>query len=264
MFKIHNICEGDFMSDNIGQMMYYNGHSDYILDCKDGDVNGDRITDSVCTVGHRPGDLQSPFVEDIALLIQDGKTHKYTRIPLKENRGYNPTVFLGDFTKNNVNDILVSVDSGGSGGFSYEYVYSFLNNKVKLLFDSEEFSQGLKYDVNYKDNYKVEVISHDLNKRYIIDISDKGAEYLSEIYNPDGTLKAQIDTPLLGEVIPLGNVYPVDYQRDGVYDLNVIQRVIGKYNADTLALVETTLEWDGEKFAPTNQMLAIFGLDIII
>jgi hypothetical protein len=250
------------MKSNVGQMMYYNGHSDYILDCADGDVNGDRIPDSVCTVGNRPGDLQSPFVENIAILIQDGKTHKYTRIPLKENMGYNPTVFLGDFNKDHIDDIFVSIDSGGSGGFSYDYVYSFVDNIPRLLFDSEDYSQELKYQVNYKDFYKVEVICETLKKKYIIDISDKGADYLSEIYNPDGTLKAQIDTPLLGEVIPQGNVYPVDYQRDGIYDLNLIQRVIGKYNADTLALVETILEWDGAEFAPTTQQLCIFGSDL--
>ncbi|MDF2519614.1 MAG: hypothetical protein K0R84_242 [Clostridia bacterium] len=247
----------------IRQMMYYNGHSDYILDCDDGDVNGDRIRDSVCTVGHRPGDLQSPFVEDIAVLIQDGATHKYTRIPLKESQGYNPTVFLGDFTKDGVDDILVSIDSGGSGGFSYEYVYSFLDNKAKLLFDSEAYSQELEYEVSFMDNYKVEVISKTMNTRYIIDISDKGAEYLSELYNPNGTLKENIDTPFLGEVIPLGNVYPVDYERDRVYDLNMIQRVIGKYNADTLAWVQTLLVWDGEKFAPERQELCIFGSELM-
>ena len=255
----YGMGRGPHKDNDIGQMMYYNGHSDYIMDCADGDVNGDRIPDSVCTVGNRPGDLQSPFVENIAILIQDGKTHKYTRIPLKENMGYNPTVFLGDFTKDHIDDIFVSIDSGGSGGFSYDYVYSFVDNIPRLPFDSEEASQELKYQVNYRDFYKVEVICDTLKKKYIIDISDKGSEYLSEIYNPDGTLKTQIDTPFLGEVIPLGNVYPVDYQRDGIYDLNLIQRVIGKYNADTLAVVETILEWNGAEFVPTTQRLSIFG-----
>jgi hypothetical protein len=249
-------------SDSVGLMMYYDGHSDYILDCQDGDVNGDRVRDSVCTVGFRPGDLQSPFVENITILIQDGVTHKYTRIPLKENRGYDPTVFLGDFTGDKIDDIFVSVASSGSGGFSYDYVYSFVNNNPKLLFDSEEFSQSMKNEAHFIDNYKLEVISRDFNQRYIIDISDKGQEYLSELYNPDGTLKAEINTPFQGAVIPLGNVYPVDYERDRVYELEVIQRVIGKYNADTLGWLQTVIKWDGKKFVPSRQVLAIFGSEI--
>lgn len=253
----YNYSRG-YHSEGIGQIMYYDGHTDYIIDCQDGDVNGDRIPDSVCTVGNRPYDLQSPFVENITILIQDGATHKYTRIPLKESSGYNPTVFLGDFTGDKVDDIFVSVDSGGSGGFSYDYVYSFLNNVPKLLFDSEAFSDKYKYEVNYKDYYKVEVISKDLKKKYIIDISGKGADYLNEIYNKNGTLKA----PLQGEVIPMGNVYPVDFQRNRQYELNVIQRIIGKYNADTLGLLNTILKWNGKEFEYDLQYVSIFGSDI--
>lgn len=258
----YNGFSRDAQNEGAGQMMYYNGHSVYIMDCKDGDVNGDRIPESVCTVGNRPGDLGSPFVEDISILIQDGKTHKYTTIPLKENMGYNPTVFLGDFTKDGVDDIFVSIDSGGSGGFSYDYVYSYTNNIPKLLFDSEGYSDDLKYQVNYLNNYKVQVICDTTKKKYIIDISGKGSDYLSQIYNSDGTLKPDLDTPFLGEVIPLGNVYPVDYQRDGIYDLLLLQRVIGLYNADTLGVIQTELHWNGAEFTPVNQNLAIFGDDL--
>lgn len=257
----YDIYSGQLRKDQmggVGQMMYYNGHSDYIIDCRTGDVNGDRIPDSVCTVGHRPQDLSSPFVEDIAILIQDGATHKYTRIPLKENVGYNPTVFLGDFTGDHVDDILVSIDSGGSGGFSYDYVYSFVNNKPRLLFDSEAFGEKYKYQVNYLDYYKVEVISDVFKERFIIDISGRGKEYLSAIYNPNGTLKA----PLQGDVIPMGNVYPVDYQRDGLFELNVIQRIIGQYNADTMGWLNTYLKWNGKEFEPTMQNVTIFGSDL--
>ena len=241
--------------NNVGQMMYFDGHSYYILDCEDGDVNGDRIRDSVCTVGNRPFDLESPFVEDITLLIQDGATHKYTRIPLKENKGYEPIVFLGDFTGDKVDDILVSINSGGSGGFSYDYVYSFIDNEPKLLFDAEAFSDRYKYQVNYLNDYKVEVINLAMKQKYIIDISLKGADYLNEIYNRNGTLKA----PLQGEVIPMGNVYPVDLQRDKQYELNVIQRIIGRYGADTLALLNTILKWEGEQFEPDMQYISIWG-----
>jgi hypothetical protein len=177
---------------------------------------------------------------------------------LKENQGYDPIVFLGDFTGDKVNDILVSINSGGSGGFSYDYVYSFLDNEPKLLFDSEAFSEKYKYQVNYRDYYKVEVVSQAMKQRYLIDISLKGADYLNEIYNSNGTLKV----PLQGEVIPMGNVYPIDWQRDKQYELNVIQRIIGRYNADTLALLNTILKWNGEQFDIDMQFISIWGNDI--
>lgn len=252
---------GQFRSDNnagLGQMMYVNGKSYYISDCQDGDVTGDRVPDSVCVVGNRPEDLQSPFFEDITVMIRNGATGQYSTIPLKENVGYDPTVFLADFTGDKIKDIFVSIASGGSGGFSYDYVYSFVNSNAKLLFDSEAFSGLYKYQVNYRDNYKVEVISDADKRQYILDISGKGSEYLNEIYNPNGTLKA----PLKGDVIPMGNVYPVDYERDKLYDLLMIQRIIGQYNADTLGLVNTVLKWNGKRFVLDRQDVSIFGNDL--
>jgi hypothetical protein len=60
----------------------------------------------------------------------------------------------------------------------------------------------------------------------------------------------------------MGNVYPIDFQRDKQYELNVIQRIIGRYNADTLALLNTILKWNGKQFEPDMQFLSIWGSDI--
>lgn len=220
----------------------------FILDFKKGDVNGDRIPDNVYLYGSKPSGLDSPFVDNITLIIQDGKTNYLSTIPLKENAGYNPTLFLGDFTGSKVNDILISIDSGGSGGYGYFYVYSFLNNRSEKLFDFELFNSYYMYDVTYKDYYKVEVVNKTLRRKFIIDIQSKGQEYLLKIYNENGILK----TPLKGEVTALSVLYPIDFQRNGTYELYAIQRIIGRYNADTLGFAETPLRWNGQKFVAVN------------
>lgn len=97
------------------QLTYFDGYSAYILDYKQGDVNGDGVIDTVYLMGDKRKSSQSPFVENINLVVLDGATRRYSRVPLKENAGYNPTLFLGDFTGNRVNDIVVYIDSGGSG-----------------------------------------------------------------------------------------------------------------------------------------------------
>lgn len=231
-----------------------------ILDRKTGDVNGDGIADIVYIYGTRPLGTSSPFIENITLAIQDGRTNYLSIIPLKENRGYNPTIFLGDFTGDRVDDILVSIDSGGSGGFGYFYVYSFLNNTPRKLFDFETFNNYYKYDVTYRDCYKVEVTNITLRQKYIIDIRNRDREYLSEIYNPDGKLKK----PLQGDVSVLSGLYPMDIQRDGIYELYALQRITGRYNADALGIVETLLSWDGREFTAFNgiQYVAVFGFPI--
>src|SRR5699024_10953157 len=80
-----------------------------------GDVNGDGIFDYVFITATKSQDSSSPYVEDITLNIQDGRTNDVYSVPLDVhgNAGYQPTVFLGDFTGDGVMDIFISIDSGG-------------------------------------------------------------------------------------------------------------------------------------------------------
>ena len=237
------------------QMTYFDGYSAYILDFKQGDVNGDGFIDTVYLMGDKLENSQSPFIENINLVVLDGATGRYIRVALKEGAGYNPTLFLGDFTGNRVDDIVVYIDSGGSGAMLYSYIYSFLNNNPKLMFNFQLFNEEYKYEVIYRDNYKVDVISERTNSRYTIDIEYKGPEYLSEIYDFNGKLKEEIK----GFVNPISGLYPIDFDRDGTYELEAVQKVSGRYNADAIGYVETTLKWDGRNFKPIRQNVSIFG-----
>ena len=220
-----------------------------------GDVNGDRIPDNVYLTGTKTS--SSPFVENITLIIQDGRTDRFTKILLNQNSGYGPRLFLGDFTGNRVKDILIGIDSGGSGAATYDYIYSFINNVPRLLFDFNVYNDEYKYSVNFKDNYKVEIISEKSNEKYIIDISSRDADYLNEIYDKNGKLK----NPIEGFVNPLSGLYPVDFNSDGVYELLAYQRIAGRYNADALGYILNTLKWKNNKFDLNNQNVAIFGAE---
>ncbi len=221
-----------------------------------GDINGDGILDNVYLTGTKTPD--SPFIQNITLVIQDGKTGKLRYINLQENAGYNPTLFLGDFTGNGVDDILISIFSGGSGGYTYYYVYSDLNNMPRLLFDFNIFNHYYEYDVIYRDNYRVEVINKTLKISYIIDITYKGEQYLSEIYDTNGKLKA----PINGFVVGLSGLYPVDFDSNGVYELLGYQSIAGQYNADRLGYLLTYLIWNGSAFMPFDQNVSVPGKTI--
>jgi len=218
-----------------------------------GDVTGDGVTDKVYLTGIKTPD--SPFTQNITLHVKDGRTGVLTSIPLRENVGYDPSLFLGDFTGNGVADILISIATGGSGGIMYYYVVSFVGNEAKLLFDFNVYNDRYQYDVTYQDNYKVEVVSKVNNQKYIIDISTKGAEYLAEIYDENGKLKS----PITGFVNPLSGLYPVDFDSNKVYELLAYQKIAGRYNADSLGYIMNTLGWKDNRFVLQNQYLAIFG-----
>ncbi|MGG0656036.1 hypothetical protein [Rummeliibacillus pycnus] len=222
-----------------------------------GDVTGDGTIDTVYLTGTKQAD--SPYWQNIHLVIFQPSKNTYEKIPLKENEdsGYNPTIFLGDFTGNHVQDILITIDTGGSGGTIYAYIYSYINGRTHLIFDGETYQQQSHYTVNYEDFYKVGVISSSPKKRYILDIRYKGKEYLSEIYNPDGTLKA----PITGWVDPLGGLYPIDFDRNGTYELLAFQKIAGRYHADGLGYVQNVLFWDGKQFVTERQNVSIEGGD---
>jgi len=219
----------------------------------EGDVSGDGVIDRVYLTGVRTQD--SPFIQDITLVVQDGASGALSRVPLRDNAGYNPTLFLGDFTADRVNDILISIDSGGSGGIMYHYIYTFLNNIPRLIFDYNAYNAAYTYEVTYLDNYRVEAISKANNTKYTIDLTYKGAEYLNEIYDADGKLKQ----PISGFVNPLSGLYPVDFDYNRVYELLAYQKIAGRYNADALGYVLNTLVWRDNRFVLGNQNVAIFG-----
>lgn len=221
-----------------------------------GDVTGDKVIDQIYLTGTKTSD--SPFIQNITLHVRDGRTGITTMIPLHNNVGYHPTLFLGDFTGNGVDQIVIGMATGGSGGIINYYIVSFAGNKARLLFDSDVYNNQFKYEVTYQDNYKVEVVSRPNNERYIIDISLRGADYLNEIYEGNGKLKS----PITGFVDPLSGLYPVDFDSNGVYELLAYQKISGRYHADGLGYMLNTLGWSNNGFVLQEQYLAIYGAQL--
>ncbi|WP_138754464.1 VCBS repeat-containing protein [Paenibacillus sinopodophylli] len=239
------------------QFQEYTYRSITLLDMKQGDVNGDGIMDNVYLYGNKPNGI---FADNITLIIQDGHSNQFTTVNLQNNAGYNPRLFLGDFSKDNVKDIFVSIDSGGSGGYGIFYIYSFKNNVLSEMFDFEKYNNKYKFNVNYEDFYKVSVGSPQLDVLFTIDISYKGYDYLSQYYDENGKLKQ----PIKGEVLALGALYPIVTNENRMgYDLLALQRIIGTSNSDTLGYVENLITWNGSKFTSSRLSVAILGTKLI-
>ncbi|KRE29697.1 FG-GAP repeat domain-containing protein [Paenibacillus sp. Soil522] len=229
----------------------------YLLDMKQGDVNGDGIPDLVYLFGHKPDGPSGIFADQITLVIHDGYSQQHKVVPLQYNTGYNAGLFLGDFDQNKIADILVSFDSGGSGGYGTFYIYSYAGHVLRKIFDSEIYNQNNSFRVQYEDMYKAAVSSSQLDVLFTIDISNKGYSYFSAYYNEDGKLMK----PAQGEVLALAAVNPIVTNENRTsFDLLALQRIIGTTNADTLGYVENLLTWDGSKFISSTLSVAIPGM----
>nr|WP_035316077.1 hypothetical protein [Brevibacillus panacihumi] len=226
-----------------------------LLDWMQGDVTGDGVADNIYLYGDTSAGTGN-FADHITLVIQDGVSQRSTRVEFPNDAGYNARLFLGDFSKDHVPDILVSIDSGGSGGYGFFYMYSFKNHVLREMFDVDKYNQAYQFQVNYEDYYKVSVGSRRLNVFFTIDISQKGRDYLSQYYYDNGKLKQ----PATGEVLALGALYPIVTNENRMgYDLLALQRIIGTINADTLGYVENLMTWNGDQFQSVRLSVSIPG-----
>ena len=229
-----------------------------IVTYKLGDVTGDGFQDLIYITADKQTD--SPiFLRNITLFVRYGRTNRTEMFRLPENAGYNPTIWLGDVTGDGINDILVVIDSGGSGAIIFAYIYSMQNGQLTNIFDSIKMNEQHPYKVLYADYYRANVFSVSPPKKYTLDLQYKGEEYLNEIYNSDGTLKQ----PIEGWVDPISSLNPVDLARNGKYDLLGMQQIAGRYHADGLGYVENLYHWNGRKFDIVRQTVSIYGEEII-
>lgn len=194
----------------------------------------------------------SQFAENIRIEVKELKTDKVIMtVKPKENAGYNPTILPADFTGDDLKEIFLGINSGGSGGFGYFYVYSLADAKENILFSNE--SWNVKYTANYQDCYKVKVSNENKSQNFIIDLSLRDSEYLASIYDKNGKLLE----PKSADVSGVNTVFPYLNSAQGVFQLEVLQRITGLYNADQLGYVVNQLNYENGQFKPYFTMVGV-------
>lgn len=222
-----------------------------------GDVDGDGYLDKVYLTGTAPFNNTKNYIDDITLVVEYGNK-KTDTIPLKVNGGFNPKVGVYNLINRSKKEILISIVPGGSGGYIFYYIYSFIDNALKNIFDFEEFNNKTSeiYTVSYKPNYNVEIANTLLKKNYLINLSLNPKEYLSFLYNDDGTLKNDFK----GSISGLVGLYPISLENDGTFKLLAIENIIGIATKDILGSIQVYLQWQDSSFKPFAESVAIDGV----
>ena len=247
--KVYNI------SNDMGELGLNIASDKEVINFAQADVTGDGIPDNIYLVGNRPRPEMPGYFEDVGLrVVSDGRVYE---IDFPYGNGYGPVLFVGDLTHDGIADILVNIFASGGGGFLTSYAYTFVNDQPTLLIDSKTFNDLQRGTVIYQDNYRVRIETLRPPRVYTIDISDRGPEYLNQIYNPDGTLIRPTEGTLLGLI----TLHTVDFDVNGEYNLSAVQRAIGLSNLDTLGLLETYFAWRPaiSRFQPFAQYFSILG-----
>ncbi len=227
-----------------------NKNTKFIFDYKKADVNGDGLEDEVFLTGEKPLGPQSFLINNITINIRDGKDQTLYKIIPKQNSGYTPKLFLGDLTNNGIKDILLSIFSGSTNEESFYFIYSFKNNKEKLLFNSKEFNKLEPYKINFEDNYKVNITN---TKTFTLSLINKNKEYKDYIYDKEGKLKR----PTTGSISPLISLTPISINQTNSFKLQTKQKLIGYYSADILGELTTDLIFNGNEFIISNDNITL-------
>lgn len=177
------------------------------------------------------------FAEDIYIDIQDSISGK-TILTIKPSidSGYKPSVQLIQTQSGGVSDILLTMDSGGSGGGGYTFLYSVFDGKVTTLFDGYKYAEDNKWMVQFTAGYIAKVNKG--KECYNIDLSGKGEDWLTEVYDDQGNVISNVQ-PYVGDNL---TVFAYYNGTKGVFQLQVWRPIIGLYNADRLGYVVEQLE----------------------
>ncbi|MGO0063216.1 hypothetical protein ACTID9_24860 [Brevibacillus fluminis] len=214
-----------------------------IVDAKYADVTGDGVKDDILLVGTKEAD--SPYVTDLRVVVKDGKTGKEAQTSVgEENGGYEPALFIGQFNKTPGKEVLVETATGGSGGVYTYSLLSFADNKPAEVVKQSLLNQGLSYDIQFADQFKVNLTSTADKDMQTIDVKGAKDAYIEMgIYARDGVLKEKTT----GMIDGFGQLAPIDSDEDGVLELRGLQRISGAYHADGLATAVSVWKVDGDK-----------------
>ncbi|WP_312421470.1 hypothetical protein [Anaerospora hongkongensis] len=226
----------------------------YPLDNTNADVTGDGIADSIVLAGYKENPTER-YAKKMLLAVRDGKTGQ-TKTTELDMGGYEGKLFVGDFTGDHVADVMVSAPTGGSGGIVDHRIATFTGGSPAIIFASDN-NRGANFTGKFLEGFKTEITNIETGKSIIIDNGRNRADYVRlGIYDETGhILKDQRPWHY-----PFSLLEPTDTDRDGVYELKGYQRIVGAYNADPIAEVETLWKyqdsaWEVRKIKISTNLL---------
>lgn len=229
-------------------------NKDIVLGCAEGNVTSLEKKSKICIIA-KEYEKGNQLAQELFLIVEDIDGGYKDSIKLDVDYGFGPNIGLYDFTGNGYFDILISMKSGGSGGYYFYYIYTYLNRKFVKIFDWMEFNKNNQFDVKYLDDMKVLVSGGSLTGEFLIDISQKDKAYLDSLYDS----KRKLRTPTTGSASGVVNLYPVSINNNRKFELHIICNILGVVTMDILGGVVYIEKWGKTEFEPLGERVILFG-----
>src|SRR6056297_1278206 len=134
-----------------------------IIDQRSEDITGDNINDQIFLIGDKPGGKDSYFYAPLKIILYDIFKKNFHITEYSSLVGYEPKLGLYDFNGDQIKDIFIKANSGGSGGIYNHLIVSYSNNNLNIIFDNYD-NEGLDISGRYVDGFKAKLSIPELNR----------------------------------------------------------------------------------------------------
>lgn len=154
-------------------------------------------------------------------------------------KGFESSFELKNFTAADSSEILLTVRSGALEKARFLIVKA-ANRGGEILYDSETVKIPAVMG-RFFDDYRAEIIVKETDSHSLIDLSPRQAFYNRNlIYNrASGTLRSLVRIWISGSL----QLQPVDFDKDGIFELRSVLELSGAGRADRIAYLESTLQY---------------------
>lgn len=192
------------------------------------DLNQDGVDDIIFVYG-KPFAANSPYIQNLNVGVMDGKTQEIKTSDLKDFSGYGPRLSYGDFTGDGHLEVMLQVDTGGTGGIVQTAILDFAGASGVNIWGAVN-DAGLQVTGQFIDGFKVRLDPFQGAPEAIIDVQHYRDFYIQQgLYDTQGKL-LKPSTQLM--VYPFG---VLQIQPGDTATLFGIQAVKGITNLDTVS-----------------------------
>lgn len=224
---------------------------DKIIDYDKGDLTGDGIEEEVYIVSC----LGKICEQNNFLVVYEKKTGNVYEFPLEKDH-YKFEIQLISFRNSRKKEIFLRNIGESFGGYVKCQVFSFENNQIVELFNSNTFYKENKIMALYKDDYELEVLNYERNKKYFVVVRENYKYYLDFVYDGSGKVKPGREKANISRVWECYPFYPMG---NGIARINILQKILGQSDTDIICLVQSVISYTDKEFKLVDQTVNLKG-----
>lgn len=224
---------------------------DKIIDYDSGDLTGDGNKEEVYVVSC----LGSVCEQNNFLVVHDKKTGNIHEFPLEKDH-YKFEMYLISFRDSIKKEIFLRSIGESFGGYVKCQIFSFENNRIVEIFNSNTFYKENKIMAFYRDNYELEVLNYERNKKYFVVLRENYKYYLDFVYDDSGKVKTEKEKANISRV---WECYPFYQMGNEVASIGILQKILGQSDTDIICLVQSIISYRDKKFELVNQTVNLKG-----